>query len=413
MDTYLKRYLTISFLNLSIVAGIGTVLRYKIAFSLPFVDQKFLLHGHSHFAFAGWVTQTLMTLMVQYLSVANQQNEFKRYHKYLICNLLTAYGMLFSFPVQGYGVVSITFSTLSVFVSYFFAVRYWIDLNKLPQKSIVHNWFKVALFLAVLSSVGTFSLAYMMANKIIHQNWYLAAIYFYLHFQYNGWFFFACMGLFYALLPQTLIQQKEFKNVFLLFTLSVGPAYFLSTLWAYIPTWLYIVIIIASIAQLIAWILLVNVLFKNKQQLLQNLSTQSKGLLLLSGIALTVKLILQLGSTIPSLSKLAFGFRPIVVAYLHLALLGVISLFLIGYIYASAKVKWSKIGVAGIIVFTVSVFLNEAVLMVQGLASFSYTVVPHTNEMLLFISFSIFMGVLLIILSRLRTQPSNNINDIV
>jgi hypothetical protein len=63
-----KKWLQFSLFNLFLVALLGLTLRYKIAFSLPFIDQQFLLHGHSHFAFAGWVTQALMTLLIGYLS---------------------------------------------------------------------------------------------------------------------------------------------------------------------------------------------------------------------------------------------------------------------------------------------------------------------------------------------------------
>ncbi|MBK8585957.1 MAG: hypothetical protein IPN88_11235 [Bacteroidetes bacterium] len=76
------------------------------------------MHGHSHFAFAGWITQALMTLMVAYLVSKGQAEAFKKYKTLLIFNLFTAYGMLCSFPIQGYGFFSILFSTLSVFVSY-------------------------------------------------------------------------------------------------------------------------------------------------------------------------------------------------------------------------------------------------------------------------------------------------------
>ena len=54
-----------------------------------------------------------------------------------------------------------------------------------------------------------------------------------------------------------------------------------------------------------------------------------KYILLFVGFALSAKFLLQLGSTIPALSQLGFGFRPIVIAYLHLVLLAVISLFLL------------------------------------------------------------------------------------
>ena len=104
--------------------------------------------------------------------------------------------------------------------------------------------------------------------------------------------------------------------------------------------------------------------------------------MLFVGFALSVKFILQLGSTIPALSQLTFGFRPIVIAYLHLVLLAVISLFLLFYIYANHFFYINKQIKFGIIIFSIGVLLNEIVLAIQGIASFSYTVIPYVNEML-------------------------------
>ena len=67
----LSLFVKIGIFNLTIVAMIGTLMRYKIGFDFPYLDQKYLLHGHSHFAFAGWVTHILFTLLVAFL---NQQN---------------------------------------------------------------------------------------------------------------------------------------------------------------------------------------------------------------------------------------------------------------------------------------------------------------------------------------------------
>lgn len=210
-QVFIHRYIKLALLNLLLVALAGFILRYKILLSLPFIDQKHLLHGHSHFAFSGWVTHALMLLLVQYLSKRKNEGAFIKYKWIINANLITAYGMLLSFPLQGYGFYSITFSTLSIFVSYVFAFMFWKDLSNLPEKSISHWWIKAALLFNILSSVGAFSLAFMIATKTIHQNWYLAAVYFFLHFQYNGWFFFACMGLasatFLYMIP-VLVQKK-------------------------------------------------------------------------------------------------------------------------------------------------------------------------------------------------------------
>lgn len=402
MSRSLSRYLKIAFLNLLVVAFLGVLMRYKILYSLPFIDQKNLLHGHSHFAFSGWITQTLMVLLVAYLSKATGKDEFISYKKLLLANLITAYGMLIAFPIQGYGMVSIFFSTLSVFISYIFAFFFWKDLNKIENQNVAHYWFKAGLLLNVFSSIGTFGLAFMMANKIADQTWYLAAVYFYLHFQYNGWFFFTCMGLFYVILPTKIIATNKLKRIFWLFALASVPAYFLSTLWMSLPLWVYILVVLASFVQVIAWIVFVRVLFTSRNIIITTISKEVKWLLGLSAVALTIKLLLQLSSTIPYLSQLAFGFRSIVIAYLHLVLLGVITIFLLGYIFTLNVLTVKKTTVYGVIIFVIGIFLNELMLMLQGVASFSYTIIPYTNELLLSFALMMFSGILLLLISQVR-----------
>ena len=393
------RWLKIALFNLLIVATIGVILRYKILFPLPFVDQKHLLHGHSHFAFAGWITQAIMTLLVIYLANQTGAAVYKRYRWLLAANLFSAYGMLIAFPIEGYGLYSIIFSTLSIFVSYVFAVFYWRDVNKLAANNSSHAWFKAAVLFNAFSSLGAFGLAFMMYAKMIHQNWYLAAEYFYLHFQYNGWFFFACMGLFTKILAQANVPEQLLKKIFWLFAGAALPAYFLSALWMPLPVWVYILVILSALAQLAGWIWLLKILKTKWQVIKKDYSKTAKGLLILSGMALTVKLFLQLGSTIPSLSDLAFGFRPIVIGYLHLVLLGVITLFLLGYMFAKNHFIANKKIFTGAFVFATGVILNEALLMIQGTAAISYTTIPFINEMLLGTALILFSGVLLMIIA--------------
>ncbi len=390
----LFQWLRISLFNLLVVACLGFILRYKIAFSLPFIDQKYLLHAHSHFAFTGWITQALMALMVAWISEQKKIDLFPRYRWLLYANLFTAYGMLFSFPFQGYGFFSILFSNLSIFTSWVFTVYFWKDLNRLPEKNVSTYWFKAALLFNALSALGTFVLAGMMANKIIHQNWYLAAIYFFLHFQYNGWFFFACMGLFIDKFILLYAAEKMMKCIFWLFAAACLPAFFLSALWLPMPLWLYLIVIISAVSQIVGWILLVRILVKQKEKLLASLTIHAKWLLTLSALALTVKLILQLGSTIPALSTLAYGYRPIVIAYLHLILLGVFTLFLLGYIMNENMLPLNRKLILGIIVFTSGILFNELLLLIQGVAAISYVPIPFINELLLLAAGILFTGML-------------------
>lgn len=396
----LFRWLKISLINLLIVACLGVTLRYKILYSLPFIDQKHLLHGHSHFAFAGWITQAIMALLISYLVKQQGKGNYKKYTWLLYANLITAYGMLIAFPIEGYGLFSIIFSTASIFISYAFAFFYWRDLNKLPVKSTANSWFKAAVLFNAFSSLGAFALTIMMANKVIHQNWYLAAEYFYLHFQYNGWFFFACMGLFTAFISRHTVSENVLMKIFRLFAFAIIPAYFLSALWMNIPVWVYILVILSALAQVAGWVWFVKLIRNNWSLLEPKFSTTSKYILACSAVALTAKLFLQLGSTIPSLSDLAFGFRPIVIGYLHLVLLGVISLFLLGSMFSEDYFFTNKKSVTGVFVFAGAVILNEVLLMVQGVAAITYTSIPFINEMLLGTALLLFTGALLMAFTK-------------
>lgn len=396
-----NNWIRISLMNLLIVSFLGVLMRYKIRFEFPYFDQKYLQYAHSHFAFAAWVSQMLMVLMISILQPVISVKRIKNYHVILIANLFCAFGMLFSFSVQGYGLFSIIFSTGTIINSFLFSFLYFRD-----SKLLIHPdnqlWFRGALFFNLISSLGTIALIYMMVNKKITQHEYLASIYWYLHFQYNGWFFFACVGLFINYVRPLLFSFPKTNFIFWLFAASCLPAYGLSTLWLKLPIWIYVIIVAGSFAQYFGWIHLLKILNKNRFIKTEKLKGFGKFLFSVVALALTIKLSLQLGSTIPSISKLAFGFRPIVIAYLHLVLLVFTSMFLITYVYVNGLLKTGKFTTAGILIFGTGVFLNELVLAVHGIASLSYIVVPKVNDMLLAISILIASGLLTLFLSQIN-----------
>jgi hypothetical protein len=404
-----KFWLKFSLVNLCIVALLGLLMRYKIGFEFPYFNQKSLQHSHSHFAFSGWISHTLMVLIIHFLQKKMTGSVGFKYNKIIIINLACSYGMLVSFILQGYGFYSIFFSTASILAAYGFAYYFFKDLRQLSQKSLAINWFKAALGFNIISSLGTFYLAYMMVTKNIYQDEYLASIYYYLHFQYNGWFFFGCMGLLFDFFNLQEIENRFYKKSFQLFFASCIPAYFLSTLWLNMPLWLYIITVMAAFIQVYAWFRLIYILSKKNFEILQNYPFFLRYILLFVGFALSVKLLLQLGSTIPVLSQLAFGFRPIVIAYLHLILLAVISLSLLFYIYANHFFQLRKTTRVGIILFSIGVILNEIVLAVQGLASFSYIVIPFVNQMLFSIAVLMVIGIITTTLYSVKKIKNSSI----
>jgi hypothetical protein len=389
----IKYWLKISLLNLCIVALLGILMRYKIGFEFPYLEQKHLQHSHSHFAFSGWLGHTLMVLMVYFIETKITDFHGNKYKKIIIANLICSYGMLISFIIEGYGLVSIALSTASIFVSYIFAYRFIKDLKLLDNDLLAKSWFKAALFFNVISSLGTFYLGYMMATKNVVQDWYLSSIYYYLHFQYNGWFFFACMGLAFGFFNLRKSEHPFYETSFKLFAIACVPAYFLSTLWLDLPLWMYVITVIAAVIQVFAWFKLLQILVKTRKNSFENYSPLLRYILLFVSFALSVKLLLQLGSTVPLISHLAFEFRPIVIAYLHLVLLAIISLFLLFYIYSNHLIVINKKIKYGILLFSIGVLLNEVVLAVQGFASLSYIMIPYVNEILFGVAIILFIGI--------------------
>lgn len=393
-----KFWLRISLFNLFIVALFGVLMRYKIGFEFPYFDQKHLQHGHSHFAFIGWVTQTIFVLMTGVLQRDWPLAHISIYRRLFLGNLVCAYGMLISFAIQGYGTFSITFSTLSVLISYCFAYYYFKDLKCIAHKPYA-TWFTAALWFNIISSVGTFTLAFMMASHSFNQNIHLASLYFYLHFQYNGFFTFACFGLFLARLNLQGAEIARNRRVFWLFFLSCVPTYFLSVLWAKLPLWLLIIVSVAAVVQVLAWVNFL-ICIRNRIIIDKTIFRSGRYVFMVVAIALSAKFLLQLGSTIPSISKLAFGFRPIVIAYLHLILLAIVSVFLVTYIYFHKLIVINKLTSTSLVLFVTGVYLNEIILGIQGIASLSYTVVPFINEMLFFVALLILVSLILLLLSQ-------------
>lgn len=357
MKNKFANWLKISLWSLALLATAGFLLRIKMAFPLPFIDQRNLLHGHSHFAFAGWVSQVLMVLISR-----NFLNESKPLNRILAANILTAYGMFFSFAAQGYQTISLFFSTASIIIAAWFSIEIFKRIKG-------NKWIVAALFFCNLSAFGTFALAYMMASHSITEKAYLLSVYFYLHFQYNGWFTFALIGILSEKICATTTLNRFFTPLFLV----CFPTYFLSAMWLDVPKWTYFIFVGAAILQLWAMIQIYSIFQKNRKRL-----NQYRWLISFSLFAGILKTVLQALSTIPQLNTYVFGFRPIVIGYLHLVLLGFITLGLLGFALQTINCRpiWLKVFVSGVL-------LNEVLLMLQGLAALGYESIPYIQELLI------------------------------
>lgn len=391
-------WLKFSVFNFLIVALLGVTMRYKILYSMPFLDQKHLQEAHSHFAFYGWITNVIYVLILNYMHKINAQIDLKKYEKLIVVNLIASFTMLGAFLYGGYFWASIAGSTVALlcsFVFFFFFVR---DAKKIQDFSKL--WFLAGLFFAVISSVGVFNLGYMMMSKTATQDLYLASEYYYLHFQYNGFFIFSCIGFLLFSMKQagSGISEKQNKLIFWLLFIGCVIGYGLSVLWMKMPVSIFAVIVVATIMQTIGAVLLFVFIKKNWTNLVLKWSPMHRFVLLYAGFAFAVKIALQLGSTIPALNQFAFGFRNVVIAYLHLVLLMCIATFLINQILATHYFTITNKLLMGFKLLLLGIFLNELILGLMGVFSIKYISIPFANEMLLGVSVLMFASIFWIFL---------------
>src|SRR5690606_12469917 len=188
-----------------------------------------------------------------------------------------------------------------------------------------------------------------------------SAIYFYLHFQYNGWFLFACFGLLFAWLYRSGIIDSVVvsKPLFKIMAYTVVPTYLLSIIWLKLPTALHWIANISAVLQLLVLFYFVKLFLVIKKDATLRLPGVTRLLWTMAAIAFVIKICLQLLSISPELSQYAFGYRPVIIGYLHLSFLGVISFFILGFMEILYESMGSKLGKAGIYIFVSGVLLQE------------------------------------------------------
>lgn len=395
----------IGVLNFLLVAAFGLLMRSKIIFPITWFDQKFLMHAHSHFAFSGWVTQVLMLLLVKEIHGLSAKSKIPfPYHALLGGNLLLSFGMLIGFAWSGYSTFSIVCSFFIVLLSYVFVLLLWKDLNRREMPMVVKYIFRGALFFNVFSSLGTFGLAVLKATHSIDTLKQLASVYFYLHFQYNGWFMLSCLGLvvwWFHRHRGVLLLDPKWATVLMA---SIVPTYFLSLLWwKALPGWLFYVLILSVLLQFFIW---TKVLLQVKSTVHSThpngIHRALKWIWICVVLALSTKLVLQVLSVIPSLSAITYSYRPVVIAYLHLVLLGIISLFLLGYAFTVDILIRNKWVNAGIYLLLIGIFLNESLLVIQGGEGILGYVVKNTNVGLFVAALLMFISIALLLVGQVK-----------
>ncbi len=314
-------YLRLAVANFIVLTILGLILRYIHITSIGDINYQFLLHAHSHFAFAGWMFFAIALLIT---NLINKDCLPRSFRSVMVLTLISAYGMLVSFYLQGYKAVSITFSTLFIVVTYRFT--YLVFKKKALRNSVNELSFvliKPALIFLCVSSIGPFALGPLMAMGFKNTPYYQDAIYIYLHFQMNGFMLLAVLGLFASALTVDSLT-KSTKAWLNLFVYSTVLLYFIFTLWSSPGILLQLLAVVGAIINLVSWI----VLCARFKSVWSDCSALAKAAL----IAISLKVVFQVFVCYPAIGSWTFSNRDLIIGYIHLLTLGIITPLIIDQI---------------------------------------------------------------------------------
>ena len=361
-------WIKLCLVNLSIVALLGLLLRSKILFPIPQLNYRYVLSAHSHFAFGGWVALVLITMLIYYV-LPSPFKEKKSYQVALWGIFITSIGMAFTFPFMGYRVISIIFSSTFIFFTFYFSWIFFFDLLKANMNKTVKLLGIFAVLVMVFSSLGPLTLSWILASGSTDNFLYRDAVYFFLHFQYNGFFTLAVMALFLNSMlgsASEKIQQQMHKFAGFLCA-SIFPSFFLSVLWHPNNEVFYILAIIGCLLILITlyWF------FKLLPFFIQMIKGQSIIPIIIIGFACTafiLKMFFQMGTIIPGLDTAVYANRPLIIGFLHMVFLGLVTFYVLYHLIQNnlliLKGLFTRIS---LIVFGIGIVANVSILMFQGL----------------------------------------------
>ncbi|TBW27990.1 hypothetical protein [Gramella sp. KN1008] len=361
----LKRHTNIALIYFFLIAFLGVMLRIFPIVDMP-VNYRFIVHTHSHIALLGWVYTGLTTLI--YFAFLKSAAVRKRYRIIFWFTQITIIGMLVTFPFTGYALFSIIFSSLFLLASYWFVYFFFKHCPATLKKKPSYKLVKISLWYMVISSLGPWALGAIMNTAGSGSPWYRNAIYFFLHFQYNGWFIVALCGIFLFVFEQKsyTLSRKVFTPFYYLLNGGVVLTFFLSLLWMH-PNWsFYLLALLGGVMQLISFGMLFRAVYARAMSIFKEMSSLVKTSVWMAILFLFVKLCAQILGSFPVISDTVFTNLDMIISYIHWVFLGLVSVLLMAFLY---QFQLMKLSLSRLYFYIAGFFLTELLIFSRGMAA--------------------------------------------
>lgn len=386
-DLFTARTFTVAWYWFLLAALIAILLRWFPVYPTNDWDINYLRHTHSHVAFLGWVFNGFFAIALREFIPAKSR---KAYFILFLVLQVGVIGMAASFPLQGYGGVSIAFSTLHMMASAVFAWWLW---NCSQLDSGTRLWLRMALIFMLLSGLGPLFLGPLAVMDMRDHPGYTLAIYFYLHCQYNGWFILFLIAAVYR--RWQLLGGEMSPARLRASAIAIGAGtllnFSLSLLWLNPPLAVWILAAASGLAQIWGmWQLrpIVKMAWQNFDKFL-------RVLLVIIISSLVTKLVLQILACLPVLAPLAYH-RFIAIAFLHLVFLGIVTPSLYGWAWHAGWIHKGIITRIGHSLYLAGSLATELVLVTAALIGLGGLVLPNLQVILLGSAITIASGLVLV-----------------
>lgn len=390
MIEMLKKHSLIALSYFCFIALLGLGLRFFAVMDIP-GTYKYIVHTHSHIALLGWVYTALTSLI--YFAYLRSQPIEKKYRAIFWFTQASIVGMLLTFPFTGYALFSIIFSTLFLIASYWFVYFFFKHCPEYFKQKASYKLLKISLWYMVISSIGPWALGIIMSSAGSGSAWYRNAIYFYLHFQYNGWFIVALFGIFLFILENNSFELsvKVFRKFYYLLNTGVILTFFLSILWMQ-PNWsVYLLALIGGVVQLVAFGIFFREIYSKAPANFRSLPGLFRFSIKMVVILFSVKLMAQVLGAFPMISQTIFTNLDMIISYIHWIFLGVVSTLLLVFLNYFKLLKLSRFQVY---FYLTGFFLTELFIFLRGLGNLSWLeAIDSINWLISLASMVLFMAI--------------------
>jgi hypothetical protein len=362
-DATARRWFRVALLDLFLAGIIGALLRAMFIWEIPFVRFRPWLHGHSHAAMLGWLFIGIVVVMIH----DGGRGGLNKKIRWLLIGLQTAViGMLLSFPVQGYGPVSITASSIHMVLAYVMLVILWRRAQEWPKggSRALTRW-SIAMFF--LSTLGVWAIGPIIATGHQSHEIYYWSIQWFLHFQFNGWFWFAAIAMGVRWAERQGFNIRLDGLTLALWIISAVFTYALAIAWSEPLPAVFATVSVGVLLQVWAAVRTLRILLRLREKAEERFPLWGKILVGVALVSMALKVIVQAAVAIPEVAIIGFTLRQYVIGFIHLNTLATMTTLLLAYAILQKWWDTSRPLVrAGLWLLLVGIVASELLLFGQG-----------------------------------------------